>query len=254
MQEFIEKHTTVSTERTIVRLLGIDGVDDVDTPLPNVVIDHLKDAGALPTGAAYFIGNAIVQTGKTPQEIAEDVAAGKKANTSIVFTSTGWEELDALPIAHMEFAFCIFDTESWDTYLDSDIITIETSAAGTVDYVMDDSGTVFYDADGIKIVAKGLSENDSIWGPGLILYIENNTDQNFTVQARDTSVNGFMMDGSLSQNVASGKKAITSLTFFETDMESNGVTEISEIETAFVAFDSESWEDLAYTDAMVLNF
>ena len=76
MQEFIEKHTTESTERTIVRLLGIDGVDDVDTPLPNVVIDHLKDAGALPTGAAYFIGNAIVQTGKTPQEIAEEVAAG----------------------------------------------------------------------------------------------------------------------------------------------------------------------------------
>ena len=76
MQEFIEKHTTVSTERTIVRLLGIDGVDDVDTPLPNVVIDHLKDAGALPTGAAYFIGNAIVQTGKAPQEIAEEVAAG----------------------------------------------------------------------------------------------------------------------------------------------------------------------------------
>jgi len=76
MQEFIEKHTTVSTERTIVRLLGIDGIDDVDTPLPNVVIDHLKEAGALPTGAAYWIGNAIVQTGKAPQEIAEEVAAG----------------------------------------------------------------------------------------------------------------------------------------------------------------------------------
>ena len=65
MQEFIERHTTVSTERTIVRLLGVDGVDDVDTPLPNVVVDQLKEAGALPTGAAYWIGNAIVQTGKT---------------------------------------------------------------------------------------------------------------------------------------------------------------------------------------------
>lgn len=67
MQEFIERHTTVSTERTIVRLLGVDGVDDVDTPLPNVVVDQLKEAGALPTGAAYWIGNAIVQTGKTPR-------------------------------------------------------------------------------------------------------------------------------------------------------------------------------------------
>ena len=65
MQDFIDRHTTVSTERTIVRLLGVDGVDDVDTPLPNVVVDHLKDAGALPTGAAYWMGNAIVQTGKS---------------------------------------------------------------------------------------------------------------------------------------------------------------------------------------------
>jgi len=77
MQEFIDRHTTVSTERTIVRLLGVDGVDEVDNPLPNVLVDHIKDAGALPTGAAYLVGNAVVQTGKTPQEIAEDVAAGK---------------------------------------------------------------------------------------------------------------------------------------------------------------------------------
>ena len=77
MQDFIDRHTTVSTERTIVRLLGIDGVDEVDNPLPNVVVDHIKEAGALPTGAAYLIGNAIVQTGKTPQEIAEEVAVGK---------------------------------------------------------------------------------------------------------------------------------------------------------------------------------
>ena len=77
MQEFIDRHTTVSTERTILRLLGVDGVDDVDNPLPNVVVDQIKEAGALPTGVAYLIGNAVVQTGKTPQEIAEEMSAGK---------------------------------------------------------------------------------------------------------------------------------------------------------------------------------
>ena len=77
MQKFIDQHTTVSTERTILRLLGIDGVDDVDNPLPNVVVDQIKEAGALPTGVAYWIGNAMVQTGKNPQEIAEEMAAGK---------------------------------------------------------------------------------------------------------------------------------------------------------------------------------
>lgn len=83
MQEFIDRHTTVSTERTIARLLGIDGVDEVDNPLPNVLVDHLKEAGALPTGVAYLVGNAIVQTGKTPQEIAEDVSTGKLDLTKI---------------------------------------------------------------------------------------------------------------------------------------------------------------------------
>ncbi|MCQ2566184.1 MAG: lysine 5,6-aminomutase subunit alpha [Clostridia bacterium] len=77
MQEFINAHTTVSTERTIVRLLGIDGVDDVERPLPNVLVDAVKEAGGLPRGVAYWIGNAIVRTGKTPQEIANAVAAGE---------------------------------------------------------------------------------------------------------------------------------------------------------------------------------
>ena len=95
MQEFIDRHTTVSTERTIVRLLGVAGVDDVDTPLPNVVVDQIKDAGALPTGAAYLMGNAMVQTGKTPQEIAEDMAAGKLDITKLP-TCTQEEAAEAL--------------------------------------------------------------------------------------------------------------------------------------------------------------
>lgn len=77
MQDFINRHTTVSTERTILRLLGIDGVDDVERPLPNVIVDEIKDAGGLPRGVAYWIGNAIIQTGKKPQDIAEAVGRGE---------------------------------------------------------------------------------------------------------------------------------------------------------------------------------
>lgn len=68
MQSFIERHTTVSTERTVLRLLGVDGIDDVETPLPNVVVDQIKDAGGLPRGAAFWMGNAMVQTGLSPRK------------------------------------------------------------------------------------------------------------------------------------------------------------------------------------------
>ena len=40
-QHFIDQHTTVTVERAVCRLLGIDGVNDMDVPLPNVVVDHL---------------------------------------------------------------------------------------------------------------------------------------------------------------------------------------------------------------------
>jgi len=77
MQEFINAHTTVSTERTVLRLLGVDGVDDVERPLPNILVDAIKDGGGLPKGIAYWMGNAIIKTGKTPQEIAEAVSLGQ---------------------------------------------------------------------------------------------------------------------------------------------------------------------------------
>ncbi len=76
-QAFIDQHTTVTVERAVCRLLLIDGVNEVGVPLPNVVVDHLLDKGLLPYGAAYALGNAMAETGLTPQEIAEAVDKGE---------------------------------------------------------------------------------------------------------------------------------------------------------------------------------
>ena len=77
VQEFIDAHTTVTVERAVCRLLGIDGVNDVDVPLPNVVVDHLHEKGILPGGAAFYVGNAMAEYGIDPQAVAEKVAAGE---------------------------------------------------------------------------------------------------------------------------------------------------------------------------------
>ena len=77
VQKFIDLHTTISVERTIARLLGVDGVDEVGTPLPNIVVENIKNNGGLNMGAAYFLANAVLNTGLTTQEIAEKVAAGE---------------------------------------------------------------------------------------------------------------------------------------------------------------------------------
>jgi beta-lysine 5,6-aminomutase alpha subunit len=73
--ERIAGRTTVSVERSVTRLLGVDGANELDAPLPNVLVDHVHDGGGLGRGVAYWLGNAMLQTGRTPQQICEGVSA-----------------------------------------------------------------------------------------------------------------------------------------------------------------------------------
>ncbi|PLX07044.1 MAG: D-lysine 5,6-aminomutase subunit alpha [Marinilabiliales bacterium] len=77
VQSFVENYTTVSVERTLCSLIGIDGVDENDIPLPNVVVDQLHENGAVGQGVLYYLGNAIIESGLSVQEIAEKVTSGE---------------------------------------------------------------------------------------------------------------------------------------------------------------------------------
>ena len=50
VQKFVDQYTTVAVERTLCRLLGIDGVDENTVPLPNVLVADIKDKGLLGRG------------------------------------------------------------------------------------------------------------------------------------------------------------------------------------------------------------
>ncbi len=84
VQEFVDQYTTVAVERTLCRLMGIDGVDENQVPLPNVVVDFIKDKGVLNEGVLFFIANAMIQTKMQPQQIAEAVSKGKLDITQVV--------------------------------------------------------------------------------------------------------------------------------------------------------------------------
>ncbi len=75
----IDGKTTVSVERTLARLLGVDGANELDAPLPNVLVDHVRDRGELGSGIAYWLGNALLhdESPGSPQRIAEAVNSGE---------------------------------------------------------------------------------------------------------------------------------------------------------------------------------
>lgn len=83
VQNFVDSYSTVAVERTLCRLMGIDGVDENEVPLPNILVDFIKEKGMLKHGVLFLLGNAILSTGLTPQEIAEKTVSGELDITTI---------------------------------------------------------------------------------------------------------------------------------------------------------------------------
>jgi len=61
VQNFINKHSTVSVERTVLRLLGIDGVDEFSIPLPNKLVDDVVKNGDISLGISVYIASALTE-------------------------------------------------------------------------------------------------------------------------------------------------------------------------------------------------
>ena len=168
--------------------------------------------------------------------------------------SSDLERAGITTIADIEFAFHVFDSDSWDTIFDSEIIKIETSAAEGFSYTFDDSGKLVYNENGLEIVVKGLSDENSWLGPSVLVYLSNTSDRDITVQARDVSINGFMVDPFFSCDLLAGKHAVDTITFSSSDLEENDIASIETLELYFHVFDLESWDDIFNSPPITIEF
>lgn len=231
-----------------VTVTGLDS-NGLMGPEVKLLMENTGDA-ALTVQARNVSVNGYMVTAS----LSEDVAPGKKSNTSLLLLRSDLERCGIDTIADIAFSLHIFDSESWDTYLDTDLYQLTTSAAEGFAYAYDDSGTVLYEENGVKIVSKGISENDSLMGPSLLLYVENTTDAYITVQTRDVSVNGFMVTPLYSQEVTPGRHALSGVTFMSSELEENSITDITDVELSFHIFDTNSWDTVADTEAIPVTF
>jgi beta-lysine 5,6-aminomutase alpha subunit len=74
VQRFIDAHTTVSIERTVLRAYGVDGADAEGVPLVNTCVDRYLAADSLGRGIAFWLGRALARGAASPQEAAEELA------------------------------------------------------------------------------------------------------------------------------------------------------------------------------------
>ncbi len=175
---------------------------------------------------------------------SSEVAAGKKANEVMYLSSSGLKAAGIDTVGQVEVYFQIFDSESFDTIMESDCVTIQTSGFAEMDTTPDDMGTELYQADGIRIVGKTVDEN-SFWGTAILLYCENTSGRNVGISVEEMSVNGFMMNPFFTTTVYDGKMSLDEITLLSSDLESNGIEAIEEVELKFHIYDADSYSTIA---------
>lgn len=245
---FIDEQIIFEGNDIKVTATGLD-VEGIFGPSITVLIENNSAKNITVQSRNSSVNGVMVDT-----MFSSDVAAGKKANDSITLSSTDLENAAITTIKDIELSLHIMDADSWDSILDTDIIVLQTSADASFVQEYDDSGFVAYDGDGVKIVVKKLNSSDSFWGSDVYLYIENNTNTGITVQARDVSINGFMVDPLFSCDIVAGKKAFDTISFMESDLTDNNITDIMDLELKFHIFDMNSWDTIKDTDIIKISF
>lgn len=182
-----------------------------------------------------------------------EVAAGKKANESLCLSAYELEQAGIETIAEIQFRILLQDPDSWDIVATSDLLTLTTSAA-PYEQPVDDSGDVLYDSDGIRVICKGLKQDD-LWDGILVLYMENNSGKDISIYAEDVSINDFMQDMGLWSDLRDGTKRVDGMAIVGLiDLDIESIDEIKNIEFTLRIDDAQTWENIVTTDVISLNF
>ena len=164
-----------------------------------------------------------------------DIQPGETSAVPAMLDEIAMENYGITTIADLEFSVGIQDAESLSTLFESDPVSIKTSAYEGFEYKYDESGTVLYDADGVKIIAKdGLNEHEFI-GPYINLYVVNQTDQNIDVSVIESAVNGEKIDLGVGSYTPAGKRSINILSI-------SGEERPEKVESFTLSFSINDWD------------
>ncbi len=111
---------------------------------------------------------------------------------------------------------------------------------------------IILEQDNIKITALEMV-NDSIWGEGIKLLIENDSEKSIGVGCNALIVNDYMINDLFSTSVAAGKKANETMYMSSGQLEAAGITNIGQVEIYFHLYDSESYETIADPECVMIK-
>jgi len=77
IHQFIINYSSDSVERTVLRLYGVDGVNEDGTPLPNKIVERAREQKVLENGISPWFAKAMIISKRDPQITAELIDRGE---------------------------------------------------------------------------------------------------------------------------------------------------------------------------------
>ncbi|MBO4477946.1 MAG: hypothetical protein J5757_06415 [Lachnospiraceae bacterium] len=111
---------------------------------------------------------------------------------------------------------------------------------------------VLFDVDGVKVTAKEYID-DSIWGEGIKLLVENNSDKDMRVGCNALIVNNYMISDLFSCTVAAGKKANDNLYLSSSDLKAAGIDTVGQIEIYFYLSEASTYVNSKNLDVVTVK-
>lgn len=143
------------------------------------------------------------------------------------------------------------DTDSGNAAQPESVATDDTQDDAANDEITIEE-QVLFEQDGIKVTATGW-ETDPIWGDGVKLLIENDSNLNVGVGCNALIVNDYMISDLFSSPVAAGKKANETLELSSSQLKAAGIETIGQIEIYFHVYNSDSYETLFNPEKAVIK-
>ena len=117
VQTFIDQRTTVAVERTVCRLLGIDGVDDFDVPIPNILIKQVMELGDLSLGISTYLGSAMIATNQNLHDVIRQVVTNQYKLTDFPLANPSLIKKALKPYVQKQIEIIKQNKQTRDVYL-----------------------------------------------------------------------------------------------------------------------------------------
>lgn len=175
-----------------------------------------------------------------------DVAPGEQSTEKIIFHDDTLEANGITEYSDIELTFRVYDSDD----INSDDAAYETfhvypyGEENAVPFTRKPQPTdqVLLDNDSLTVTAIGYEE-DETYGYTVNLFLVNKTDQKIIAGIDDASVNGCSADPFYATSVEAGKSIFGQISWANSTLEENDISEVKEIEFTISAYAAGDWSD-----------